>query len=146
MTHRARSLYSVAIIRPTMPFPSVTAFSKCHLERTTPADPFTRCVDDHLLEYGKVSGKQRTTTTIKFGDVARFARAWTRGYDVYYPVHTIVTRLDKDDTTTIHSTIHSMDVTYQNKQDDTIIAIDDLSGHRLLFAAAFLARRSSIGI
>ena len=50
---------------------SAFSFSKCHLEETAPYDPFTQYV---------------------FGaePFARFARFWTRGYDVYTPTKNIV--------------------------------------------------------
>ena len=50
---------------------SAFSFSKCHLEETAPYDPFTQYV---------------------FGaeQFSRFARFWTRGYDVYTPTKNIV--------------------------------------------------------
>ena len=50
---------------------SAFSFSKCHLEETVPYDPFV---------------------TYVFGaeQFARFARFWTRGYDVYTPTRNIV--------------------------------------------------------
>lgn len=50
---------------------SAFSFSKCHIEETAPYDPFTQYV---------------------FGaeQFARFARFWTRGYDVYTPTKNIV--------------------------------------------------------
>jgi hypothetical protein len=50
---------------------SAFSFSKCHLEETAPYDPFTQYV---------------------FGaeQFSRFARFWTRGYDVYTPTKNIL--------------------------------------------------------
>lgn len=50
---------------------SAFSFSKCHIEETAPYDPFTQYV---------------------FGaeQFARFARFWTRGYDVYTPTKNVV--------------------------------------------------------
>ena len=50
---------------------SAFSFSKCHIEETTPYDPFTQYV---------FGGEQ----------FSRFARFWTRGYDVYTPTKNIV--------------------------------------------------------
>lgn len=50
---------------------SAFSFSKCHIEETAPYDPFTPYV----------SGVEA---------FARYARFWTRGYDVYTPINNIV--------------------------------------------------------
>jgi len=65
--------YAVGLEKPLLGYTwsSAFSFSKCHLEETVPYDPFTQYV---------------------FGaeQFARYARMWTRGYDVYTPTKNIV--------------------------------------------------------